>query len=149
MNPTRLALLAALTALPAVAQAQFSLGIGGGVGVGTRGGSSGGGHGNVSLELKLPVLPGIRGDAYLVDAPSGTGKFAVALSAVLAAPIPVITPYLIGGWGSYGLGGDRSTTGWNVGVGAKASVVVGPAVFAEVRRHDKMARDILTVGIRF
>jgi hypothetical protein len=150
MNQSRLFALAFAMIAPAAAHAQLvSLGLGAGTGVGNRGGSSGGAHANLSLEVKAPVLPGIRGDAYLIDAPEGSGKIAFSVSGVFSAPIPVITPYLIAGWGAYGIGGDSSRSGWNVGVGAKASVVVGPALFLEVRRHDKMARDIVTVGLRF
>lgn len=136
-----------LAATPA--HAQFSLGLGGGTGFGSRGGTAKGGHANVSLELKLPILPGVRGDAYFVDAPAGTGKFAAAVSGVISAPIPVVTPYLIAGWGTYGLGGSGTTSGWNIGAGVRASVVVGPSVFAEVRRHQRVARDLITIGLRF
>jgi hypothetical protein len=150
MNRSRLFALAFALAAPVAAHAQLvSLGIGAGTGVGDRGGSSGGAHANLSLQVKAPVLPGIRGDAYLIDAPAGSGKVAASVSAVFSAPIPIITPYLIAGWGVYGIGGDSTRNGWNVGIGAKASVVVGPALFLEVRRHDKMARDIVTVGVRF
>ena len=141
------ALAFVLLLAPAAARAQVSLGVGAGVGIGPRGGVARGDHGNVSLELKLPLLPGIRGDAYLFQA----GKAAVSLSAVVSAPIPLITPYVIGGWGTYGIGagGSEASTGWNLGIGAKASVIVGPAVFVELRRHDKLERDIVTVGVRF
>lgn len=137
-------------ALPAAAHAQLiSFGLGGGTGIGERGGSSGGGHANLSLQVKAPVLPGVRADAYYMDAPKGAGAIALSVSAVFSAPVPIVTPYLVAGWGTYGIGGDSTRGGWNVGLGAKASVVVGPAVFVEVRRHDQMARDIVTVGIRF
>jgi hypothetical protein len=150
MKTLRIAVLAALVAVPvSVAHAQFTLGLGGGIGVGSRGGESGGGHGNVSLEFKLPVLPGIRADAYAVDDKASDGKFALAVSGVLTAPIPVVTPYLIAGWGSYGLGGDSTSTGWNVGLGVRAGLIVGPKFFIEARRHDKISRDLVTVGIRF
>jgi hypothetical protein len=140
--------LCLLLAPIASASGQFSLGLGGGVGVGSRGGSSGGAHGNASLELKLPILPGIRGDLHAVES-SGDGKLAASVNAVIYAPIPVLSPYLIAGWGTYGLGGSSASTGWNLGVGAKASIVIGPALFIEVRRHQHIARDLVTVGVRF
>ncbi|MDQ8165225.1 MAG: hypothetical protein P3A28_05640 [Gemmatimonadota bacterium] len=150
MRLHRLVILAlALSAPVAAAEAQFSLGLGGGTGMGTRGGSSGGGHGNVSLQLKLPILPGVRGDVYALDVPSDSGRFAAAVSVVIAAPIPLVTPYLIAGLGQYGLAGDAPKTGWNAGVGVSASVVIGPSVFVELRRHQRVARDMVTIGVRF
>ena len=141
--------LVGLLAAPAVAQAQFSLGAGGGTGIGTRGSSSGGGHGNLSLQFKLPILPGVRGDAYAFNVPTDSGRFAVAVSGVLSAPIPLVTPYLVAGLGQYGLGGSDPKTGWNAGLGVSASVVIGPSVFVEVRRHQHVVRDLVTVGVRF
>jgi hypothetical protein len=142
-------LVVLLLAAPSAAYGQFSLGLGGGIGVGSRGGDSGGGHGNLSLEFKLPVLPGIRADAYAVDDKASDGKFALAVSGVLSAPIPIVTPYLVAGWGSYGIGGDSTSSGWNVGLGVRAGIVVGPSVFIEARRHERISRDLVTVGIRF
>jgi hypothetical protein len=142
-------IVALILAAPSAAYGQFTLGLGGGIGIGSRGGESGGGHGNLSLEFKLPVLPGIRADAYAVDDKASDGKFALAVSGVLSAPIPIVTPYLVAGWGSYGIGGDSTSSGWNVGLGVRAGIVVGPSFFIEARRHDKISRDLVTVGIRF
>jgi hypothetical protein len=141
--------LAAVVAPLTAANAQFSLGLGGGTGIGTHGASSGGGHGNLSLQLKLPILPGVRADAYAFNVPTDSARFAAAVSAVIAAPIPLVTPYLIAGLGQYGLGGSNTQTGWNAGLGVSASVVVGPSVFIEVRRHQHVVRDLVTVGVRF
>jgi hypothetical protein len=93
------------------------------------------------------VLPGVRADAYAVNAPSGAGKFSLALNAVLSVPIPVVRPYLIGGWGQYGIDKSGSQSGWNIGAGIRASV--GKGVFAEYRRHQRIGRDLLTLGITF
>ena len=150
MRLCHLALSAAVAAAPlTVAHAQFSLGIGGGTGFGTRGGDAKASHANVSLQLKLPILPGVRADAYAFNVPSDSGRFAISVSGVISAPIPLVTPYLIAGLGQYGLGGSNVRTGWNAGVGVKASAVVGPSVFVELRRHQHVARDLLTLGVRF
>ncbi len=141
--------LAALVLMPAVVHAQVAIGLGGGTGVGSRGGGSGGGHANASLELKLPVLPGVRGDAYFMDVPNSSASTALVVSAVVSAPTPAVTPYLIGGWGTYGIGGSSTLTGWNLGAGVRASVMLGPSFFLEVRRHERFARDIVTLGLRF
>lgn len=150
MRVTHLAVvIVALGAPLAAAEGQFSLGLAGGTGIGTHGASTGGGHGNVSLQLKLPILPGVRADAYAFNVPTDSGRFAVAVSAVIAAPIPLVTPYLIAGLGQYGLGGANTQTGWNAGLGVSASIIIGPSVFVEVRRHQHVLRDLVTVGVRF
>jgi hypothetical protein len=148
----RVASICALVAIMALAarpaRAQFTAGVGAGVGTGSRGGDAKATHGVGFLEFKLPVLPGVRADGYVVDAPSGVGKFSLAVSAVLSAPLPVIKPYLIAGWGKYGI--DKSATsqsGWNAGAGVRASFGVG--VFAEYRRHQRIGRDLVTVGLTF
>lgn len=150
MRLYHLALSAAVAAAPlATAHAQFSLGIGGGAGFGTRGGNAKASHANVSLQLKLPIFPGVRADAYAFNVPNDSGRFVLSVSGVISAPIPLVTPYVIAGLGQYGLGGSNVQTGWNAGVGVKASAVVGPSVFVELRRHQRVARDIVTVGVRF
>jgi hypothetical protein len=133
----------------APSRAQFTLGVGGGGGVGTRGGSESALHGIAFAEFKTPVLPlpGLRGDVMLIDPPSGSGPLSLSLNVVLSLPIPVVKPYVLGGWGSYGIGKGESASGWNVGVGVRVALGVG--VFAEARRHDKIGRDLLTVGITF
>jgi hypothetical protein len=135
--------------LPCVAQAQFTIGLGGGVGAGSRGGSESALHGAAFVQLKLPVIPGLRGEAMLidVDSPSNTGAFSLTLNGVVTAPIPLVTPYLIAGWGTYGVGRDGSRSGWNAGIGVRASLRFG--VYAEFRRHQRISRDLLTVGVTF
>jgi hypothetical protein len=71
---------------------------------------------------------------------------------VFSAPLPVATPYFIAGWGTYGLGGDgptSGTTGWNVGAGVRVSVPGAPGFFGEIRRHERVSRDLITFGVRF
>ena len=147
----RIAPLAALLAMAAFcagpAAGQFTFGAGVGTGVGSRGGDASATHATAFLQFKLPVVPGVRADAIAVKSPAGVGPFALAVSAVLSAPIPLVKPYLIAGWGSYGLGKNSAVGGWNAGVGVRASLGVG--VFAEIRRHQRIARDLLTVGVTF
>ncbi len=134
-----------VAALPARAQVTF--GVGAGVGTGSRGGTASGTHVVGLLEFKLPVLPGLRADGYLASAPAGVGKVSASLSAVWSAPIPVVTPYIIGGWGVYGVEKSSSQNGWNIGAGVRAKV--GKGIFAEYRRHQRIARDLITFGIVF
>jgi hypothetical protein len=127
--------------------AQFTAGVGAGGAFGTRGGSGSLVHGLAFAEFKVPVLPGVRADAMVMDTPSGVGPLSLALSVVWSAPIPVVKPYVLGGWGKYGIGKDGSVSGWNVGLGIRASLGVG--IFVEARRHQKIGRDLITAGITF
>jgi hypothetical protein len=141
----RLLVLGTLCASPAAAQLTLGAGLGGGVG--SRGKNVSATHGTAFVEFKLPVLPGARVDAIVLDAPDGVGALALAANVVFSAPIPVIKPYLIAGWGSYGLGKGTSRGGWNAGVGVRMSLGIG--VFGEYRRHQRIARDLFTVGLTF
>lgn len=129
-------------------KAQLTFGVGGGAGFGTRGGSESAVHGLAFAEFKLPVLPGVRADAIVMDAPPGAGPLSLALSAVLSLPLPFVKPYVMAGWGTYGLGKGESVSGWNAGLGVRVSAA-RLGVFAEVRRHDKIGRDLITVGLTF
>jgi hypothetical protein len=84
----------------------------------------------------------------VMDAPAGSGPFSLALSVVMSLPIPVVKPYVLGGWGTYGIGKGESVSGWNFGAGVRVSVM-RLGVFAEARRHDKVGRDLVTVGLTF
>jgi hypothetical protein len=141
-------LAAALTFLGAeVAGAQLTMGAGGGTGTGSRGGDAPGGHAMAFLEVRVPMFTGVRADAMLHDAPGDGGKWSVAVSAVLSASIPVVTPYVLGGWGRYGMGDGASRGGWNYGAGARLSL--GVPLFIEFRRHQRIARDLVTIGVTF
>jgi hypothetical protein len=145
-------LLAISLAAAVPAEAQFAIGVGGGVGAGSRGGEAKGTHGNAFVQIKPPILPGLRGDVLVVDAPDGVGKVSLAGSLVMSVTIPVITPYLIAGYGVYGIGEDSSRNGWNLGAGVKLSLGAaggGRGLFAEYRRHQRIARDLVTVGLTF
>ncbi|HYV98676.1 MAG TPA: hypothetical protein VE967_14565 [Gemmatimonadaceae bacterium] len=133
---------------PRCAQSQLTVGVGGGFGAHAHDGTANANHVVGFAQFKLPVLPGIRADLYGIDAPSGVGKISAVASIVWSLPLPIVHPYLIGGWGKYGI--DKSATsesGWNVGAGVRVSLGVG--VFAEYRRHEKIGRDLMTFGITF
>ena len=150
---------AALACAPAAASAQVSIALGAGSGVGSRGATSGDDHLNASLEFRLPVLTAaapatyyftsVRTDAYYLTSPNEPGRVSAVASVVLAARVPAVTPYVLAGWGAYGIDDAHPMSGWNVGVGARAPLPRGPAIFAEFRRHERFVRDIVTVGVRF
>lgn len=133
-------------ALASPAAAQLSFGVGGGTGIGS--GVASGKHGLAFLQVKLPILPGIRADAMYYDAPEHVGRTNINVNVVMSLPTPVITPYALAGLGKYYIGEGNSTTGWNAGVGVRAKLGIG--VFAELRHHDKLFRkNLVTVGLAF
>jgi hypothetical protein len=148
------ALAAALTVPTAAARAQLlSAGIGGGAAVGSRNSrqaSSDYAHALGYVQLGVPLLPvAVRGDALVTKQSTGGGPLALSVNAVGSLPIPIVTPYVTAGWGQYGIGGDLRTRGWSVGLGVRAKLPVLPGVFAEVRRHQRLGRDLATVGLTF
>ena len=120
MNRPMLAFVLGGLMCAAPVKAQLTLGVGGGAGIGSGSGSAA--HGLGFVEFKLPVLPGLRADAMVMDAPAGTGPLALSLNVVLSLPIPFVKPYVLAGWGKYGLGKDGSVSGWNAGGGCGTSV---------------------------
>jgi hypothetical protein len=98
------------------------------------------------VELGIPVLPSLRGDLLLLNGAGDRGPAALNLNLLLDLPVPVLTPYIIGGWGVYGLGRDGSDDGWNVGLGIRSSGLRG--LFIEGRRHEPLGRSVLTIGLR-
>lgn len=148
---------AALTAFvwsakPAAAQGFVSVGAGVGGGVGDRNNdttdrSGTGTHAAGYVQFRVPIIPfALRGDALF----SRTSRDATALSlmtdAVFIAPIPFVQPYILAGYGRYGIGKDNTVSGWNAGVGARVRLPK-IAIYAEARRHQRINRDLLTIGI--
>jgi hypothetical protein len=145
-----------LTAHAASAQGFLSLGVGAGTGVGRHDGptaEASHAHAQAYLQLGAPLLPvAVRGDALVMGNGTAGHLFSVAANAVVSLPIPIVTPYATLGWGTYGMGqsgGGKSTTGWSAGVGARAKLPLIPGIFAEVRRHQRLGRDLATVGVVF
>jgi len=143
----------ALTSAAGEARAQrlLSFNVGGGHSAprGTR--DVGGNQLNALLaaQLDMPLLPlAIRGDALLVGWNSSAGPLSFTANVVLPLRLPVVTPYVIAGYGTYGVGSARKTEGWNAGAGVRLGVGrVG--VFAEARRHQVYARDAFSFGLTF
>ncbi len=141
-------------AVPSSASAQgiLSFGVGAGVGVGDEdaGGSDGSHfHGLGYLQLKPPLFPvGARGDLILIEGGGEGGPIAVALSAVGNLPLPLITPYALAGWGTYGVAEDDAQGGWNLGFGVRVALP-GLGLFAEGRKHQRFDRNVITIGLTF
>ena len=148
----RLVLAALLVAAPAAARAQLlSAGVGGGPGIGRHNGpTAASSHGHLLgwAQLGLPLLPvAVRGDALVIGKGTGGGPLALSVNAVGRLPLPVVTPYVTAGWGQYGIGGAARTRGWSTGVGVRVKLPLLPGVFGEVRRHQRLGRDLATVGL--
>ena len=147
-------LLLALAVPLSAARAQFlSAGVGGGTGVGHRSGARAAEthtHALGYVQLGLPLFPvAVRGDALVVGKSTGGGPLALSVNAVAQLPVPIVTPYVTAGWGEYGVGGDVKTRGWSAGAGVRAKLPLLPGLFAEVRRHQRLGRDLATVGLVF
>jgi len=142
----------ALVVPGADARAQLlSAGVGVGAGLGRHNGvaaSDSHAHGLGWVQLGLPLFPvAVRGDALVIGKGSGGGPLALTVNAVGQLPLPIITPYVTAGWGRYGVGGDVQTRGWSAGVGVRAKLPLLPGLFGEVRRHQRLGRDLVTVGL--
>jgi len=145
MSKFTVAALLAVLAVPA--SAQVTLGLGGGTGIGVRGGKASGTHEAGFVEASLPFLPRVRGEMINANT-TGAGTVSLVASVVLEAPVPMIRPYVIAGLGNYGIDGKGAHGGWSVGAGLRTAFLVGPGIFVEARRHDGIARDLLTFGLR-
>ena len=123
-------------------------GIGGGFGDRNNNGSGGGVNGLVYAQVHPPLIPfAVRGDALLTHGGSTSETLISAtVNAVVLAPLPFVVPYALAGFGKYGIGKDGSQTGWNVGVGVRARLP-NFAIFGEVRRHQRISRDLFTIGL--
>ena len=102
-----------------------------------------------AVQLDVPLLPlAVRADAMLVGWNSDAGPLSLSANLVLPLRLPVVTPYVIAGYGKYGVGSAQTMKGWNAGAGVRLGVGrVG--VFAEARRHEVYARDAYSFGLTF
>lgn len=137
---------------PLLAQGFVSVGAGVGGGVGDRNknaadASGNGLHGAVYAQFRIPVFPfALRADALFAKTARDASAMSLMGDAVFIAPIPFVQPYALAGYGRYGIGKDGSASGWNAGVGARVRTP-WVAIYAEARRHQRINRDLLTIGI--
>ncbi|HEV7990721.1 MAG TPA: outer membrane beta-barrel protein [Gemmatimonadaceae bacterium] len=159
------------------AQSPISLGLGGGVALPLSDFNDDvvpGWRALGTLAIEVPLIPlGLRIDgAYdrfniekaLIGAAGDAGARRIASFTVnptyrLAVPLPLISPYLIGGAGSYNVGcagnakcESATSFGWNAGVGLKFGALALHG-FAEARYHHVNVGGVqyvpVTVGIFF
>ncbi|MGV3708216.1 MAG: outer membrane beta-barrel protein [Gemmatimonas sp.] len=143
--------LGAVTSSPSVAQAQGiisgGVGVGGGVGDRNKDASGRGTHGAAYVQFKVPIVPlAFRFDALLAKTADDKTSTSVMADLVYVLGLPFVQPYALVGHGHYGVGRDGSQNGWNAGVGVRVRTPV-VALYGEARRHQRVGRDLLTIGI--
>ncbi|MGQ0540116.1 MAG: hypothetical protein ACT4R6_14330 [Gemmatimonadaceae bacterium] len=106
-------------------------------------------HGLVYLRLGLPLVPyAARGEFLAFDEPGREYDTAVIASAVVSINTPLVQPYIIAGYGRYGLRSNLDVNGASYGGGLRlGSGRLG--VFVEGRRHDPISRDLVSIGFTF
>jgi hypothetical protein len=123
------------------------VGIGGGVGDRNRDNSGSDVHALGFVQVHPPLIPvAVRVDALFSKVPSDGAALSLMGDAVFIAPLPVVQPYALVGYGRYGVGRDGVASGWNAGVGVRLRLPAF-ALFGEARRHQKISRDLLTIGV--
>lgn len=136
---------------PAVTRAQGGLSVWGGLGYSST-------EGNVTLgksakqvgaQLDLPFVPvAVRGDLVLFGGKYDPDALSYVVSAVLQMRLPIVEPYAIVGRGRYARTLTEQVSGWNYGAGAR--VGLGRfGIFAEMRRHAAVGRNVTMVGMTF
>lgn len=143
-----------LAAGPAVVQAQSGLSVWGGIGASlgeddqspqlskdTK---------QLGLQFSLPALPlALRADALVFGSEYDSDHLSWNVNAVFRMTFPVVQPYGIIGTGEYAIApGLPKERGWNAGAGVRIGVS-RLGIFAEVRRHDPLDRNVMVAGITF
>lgn len=142
-------------ARPVAAQAlPLAIGAGGGPTFSEQGRGTGY-HGLITVGVGLPGLPvRLRADGLLARFTDSTRTQLASVSANLVyslLPVPLVTPYLVGGVGYYNTRLSRVTdrtdsdVGVNLGAGVRVSLLVVGG-FVEVRYHNVFGRDV--AGVR-
>lgn len=105
-------------------------------------------HGLLYLRLGAPLLPfAARGEFLAFDEPGRAYDTAVIGSAVIAINAPLVQPYVLLGYGKYGLKSNVDATGVSYGAGMRIGGRVG--LFVEGRRHEAIDRDLISLGLAF
>ena len=92
---------------------------------------------------------GIRADALVFGSEYDSDHLSWNVNAVFRMTFPVVQPYGIIGTGEYAIApGLPKERGWNAGAGVRIGVS-RLGIFAEVRRHDPLDRNVMVAGITF
>lgn len=146
-----LCVAAGVAFLPAAAHAQSGMSVWAGLGYASTEGNVtlGKSAKQIGVQVGLPVLPlAIRGDVLLFGGKYEFDALAFNANAVLQMRSRLIQPYAIVGVGRYATSLTSKRSGANYGAGAR--VGLGRfGVFAEMRRHAPIGRNVTTVGVTF
>lgn len=99
------------------------------------------------LQLDLPLVP----VAFRAEGMTSVSGFRNAprtfiANAVLPLRLPGIQPYAIAGYGAYSYGKPSEIRGYNYGAGVRFGLG-RTGFFGELRRHEKLDRNVATLGI--
>ncbi|MCC6317624.1 MAG: hypothetical protein IT361_08030 [Gemmatimonadaceae bacterium] len=101
----------------------------------------------VGLQVGLPVVPvAVRVEGMTSLSDFGSAPRSFIANAVLPLRLPGVQPYVIGGYGAYSYGEPLEVRGVNYGAGVRFGLS-RTGVFGEVRRHQRLDRNVVTVGI--
>ena len=97
--------------------------------------------------LHPPLFPvALRGDALFSKTSTSGTALSLIGDVVFLAPLPIVQPYALVGYGRYGVGKDGQSSGANAGIGVRVHLS-SLSVFGEARRHQRISHDLLTIGI--
>ena len=146
-----LCVAAGLAGLPAAARGQSGLSVWAGLGYASTEGNVtlGKSAKQIGVQVGLPVIPlAIRGDVLLFGGKYELDALSFNANVVLQMRSRLIQPYAIAGVGRYATSLTSRRSGSNYGAGAR--VGLGRlGVFAEIRRHAPVGRNVTTVGVTF
>ena len=99
------------------------------------------------LQLDLPMLPiAIRAEGMTSASGFRKAPRTFIANAVVPLRLPGIQPYAIAGYGAYSYGKPSEVRGYNYGAGVRFGLG-RTGIFGEVRRHEKLHKNVATVGI--
>ena len=104
-------------------------------------------HGLIYVRVGVPLVP-IAGRAEFLafDEPNAEYDTAIIGSAMFSLNAPLVQPYAMLGFGSYGMRSDKSN---GVSVGAGVRLGAGRGLFIEGRWHEPIDRTLLSLGFSF
>lgn len=99
------------------------------------------------LQLDLPLLPvAIRAEGMTAASGFRKAPRTFIANAVVPLRLPGIQPYAIAGYGAYSYGKPSEVRGYNYGAGVRFGLG-RTGIFGEVRRHEKLHKNVATLGI--
>ena len=102
---------------------------------------------SAGLQLDVPLFPiAFRAEALVSASDFRKAPRTFIANAVIPLRLPGIQPYAIGGYGAYSYGKPAEVRGYNYGAGVRFGLG-RTGFFGEVRRHEKLKKNVGTIGI--